>query len=315
MDRGLISVIIPVYNTEKYLRQCIESVINQTYSNLQIIIVNDGSTDNSGNICDEYQKEDLRIKVIHQENLGVSVARNHGLQYATGDWISFVDSDDILIKDAYENLIKCSTDAQMIMGKIMLLDEDGKITEPDKFLNKQEIPQIEFLNDLFLEEQYSYLGYPVDKLYRREVIIKNALKFDNEIKLNEDRLFVLEYMRYCKKATICNHVIYLYRQKSKELVTEAKRNKIVTNSEMTVIDAFNKMQKIGKTYSDNLYFLICRKSFESALDLLSRLPENDNEKQKKVENFLKESMKKCLKNPDETFGGKIKILIHYIAKK
>ena len=101
----MISVIVPVYNTEKFLKNCISSIANQTYKDLEIILVNDGSTDNSGKICDDFAQKDSRIKVIHQSNKGVGAARNAGLDVAKGAYIGFVDSDDILRPDMYEFLL------------------------------------------------------------------------------------------------------------------------------------------------------------------------------------------------------------------
>ena len=109
LEIPLISVIIPVYNTEKYLRTCLDSIVNQTHSNLQIILIDDGSTDNSGLICDEYAQKDSRIICVHQQNGGVSKARNEGLKIATGDYIHFPDSDDYLDLDTYEYLLKISS--------------------------------------------------------------------------------------------------------------------------------------------------------------------------------------------------------------
>ena len=102
MRTPLISVIIPVYNVEKYLRRCLDSVIAQTYQNLEIICVDDGSIDDSGKICDQYAVRDARIKVIHQENQGLSAARNRGLDAAEGEYIAFVDSDDYILEDMYK---------------------------------------------------------------------------------------------------------------------------------------------------------------------------------------------------------------------
>ena len=101
-----ISVLIPVYNTEKYLRECVDSTISQTYSQLEIILVDDGSADNSGKICDEYAQNDKRVKVIHKPNGGLSSARNVGIDKATGEYIAFVDSDDYLKKDYVEKLLE-----------------------------------------------------------------------------------------------------------------------------------------------------------------------------------------------------------------
>lgn len=106
MEEKLISIIVPVYNVEKYLKECIDSVISQTYKNLEIILVDDGSTDKSGEICDEYSKKDSRIKVIHKENGGLSDARNVALDIAKGEYIGFVDSDDYVEKDMFETLYK-----------------------------------------------------------------------------------------------------------------------------------------------------------------------------------------------------------------
>ena len=105
MDNPLISIIIPVYNVEKYLAKCVESVINQTYKKIQIILIDDGSTDNSGKICDDFKLKDNRIEVIHKKNGGLSDARNAGLKIVKGDYIGFIDSDDYIEKDMYETLL------------------------------------------------------------------------------------------------------------------------------------------------------------------------------------------------------------------
>ena len=101
---GKVSIIVPVYNVESYLNECIDSIINQTYRNLEIILIDDGSTDLSGEICDRYKEIDSRILVIHQKNQGAANAKNNGLDLATGDYISFVDSDDFIEKDMYKKL-------------------------------------------------------------------------------------------------------------------------------------------------------------------------------------------------------------------
>ena len=105
MPQPLLSVIVPVYNAEKYLDRCVRSIVNQTYKNLEIILINDGSTDRSGAMCDEWADADARIQVVHSENHGVSHARNMGLDLARGDWITFVDNDDWIEPDMYEFMI------------------------------------------------------------------------------------------------------------------------------------------------------------------------------------------------------------------
>ncbi len=207
-----ISVIVPVYNVEQYLAKCLDSVINQTYKNLEIICVDDGSSDNSGRILDEYAAKDERIKVIHGENRGVSVARNKGLDVATGDWISFLDADDWLDVNAYEKLLKSIKGADVdiiIFGNYCVYDG---ITAKYKPINIEENK----LND------YSYLLLKLgslvwNKLYKRSVIENNKLRFVEHIKLSEDGLFNIELMlQYPKIQTIDEGLYYyvIYRQGS-----------------------------------------------------------------------------------------------------
>lgn len=121
----LVSVIVPVYNVEKYITRCIDSIIGQTYANLQIILVDDGSPDNSGAICDEYTKRDSRIMVVHQENEGVSGARNNGLLFAEGSLIAFVDSDDWLHPEMYETLVGMMKNYELDMARCSVVETDG----------------------------------------------------------------------------------------------------------------------------------------------------------------------------------------------
>lgn len=126
MDK--VTVIIPIYNVEKYLKEAVESVINQTYANVEIILVDDGATDNSGIMCDEFAKKDSRIKVIHKKNGGLSDARNAGLDIATGKYIMFLDSDDFLELDAVEKMYReiKEKDADYVIGNYINTDEDGQ---------------------------------------------------------------------------------------------------------------------------------------------------------------------------------------------
>ena len=124
----LISVIVPVYNVEKYLRKCVDSIVNQTYKNLEIILVDDGSPDNCGKICDEFAEMDNRVMVIHKENGGLSSARNAGLDIATGEYITFVDSDDYIENDTYEKVVVAINkfDSDLIFFREKSVDESGK---------------------------------------------------------------------------------------------------------------------------------------------------------------------------------------------
>ena len=107
-NQPLISVIVPVYNVEKYLEKCVESILSQTYQNLEILLIDDSSKDNSGKLCDDFAKKDSRIRVIHKENGGLSDARNHGIDNSNGEWLTFIDSDDFITKIQYTNLCRLS---------------------------------------------------------------------------------------------------------------------------------------------------------------------------------------------------------------
>ena len=134
MNDILISVIVPVYNVEKYLRKCIDSIINQTYSNLQIILVDDGSEDNCSIICDEYVQLDMRIVVIHKKNQGLVLARKSGMQIAEGEYITFVDADDYIDIDAYEKIVACINPDMPDIIAFDLIEE-----YPDKIVNLQKV--------------------------------------------------------------------------------------------------------------------------------------------------------------------------------
>lgn len=167
----LVSVIVPVYNVEKYIRKCIESIITQTYTNLDIILIDDGSTDKSGKICDEYEKLDTRITVIHKKNGGLSSARNSGLDIAKGKYIGFVDSDDYISIDMYEVLLRYMEDEVDIVacGRYIVYPRiDKKVNKriycSDKIKKYNNIQAIEEL----LKPQIFPFGV-VDKIYRKEL--------------------------------------------------------------------------------------------------------------------------------------------------
>ena len=311
----LITVIVPVYNVEKFLSQSIKSILGQTIADLQIILVDDGSTDCSGKICDKFAAQDSRISVIHQKNSGVSVARNAGLKEATGKFIVFADSDDIVPENAYETLLGQSEGCQMVIGQVRLMTELGDLLDLTGQFGCRQIDCNEFLRDLFEERRFPYLGYPIDKIFDRELIEQNNIRFDETIKLNEDRLFVLQYLLHCKTIHCVDQVVYFYRQRSSGVIAETRRNLTVTDSEMTVIESFRKMQRICADVSDNLYYICCRKSFESALDLLNRVSKQEKEKVQVIEHFLKESAHICLKNPQYRWKEKCKIIGHTILKR
>lgn len=193
-----ISVIVPVYNVESYLEQCLDSIVGQTFSNLEIILVNDGSTDKSGRICDEFAEKDSRITVIHQKNAGVSSARNSGIEAATGDWLTFVDSDDWLDAEMYRKMTeaaKSSRSADVIMCDFLNVKPDKieKISADLRkgYYEKQDIIK-EIYPKLIMIENFGRV--PISSvcicLFKNSLFKENPIRFDEKLKYSEDNLFM-----------------------------------------------------------------------------------------------------------------------------
>lgn len=207
-----VSVIVPVYNVEKYLHKCIESIINQTLSSIEIILIDDGSTDNSSYIIDEYAKIDSRVKVIHKENGGQSSARNIALDMARGEYIGFVDSDDWLELDMYENLYNLIRESESdiaVCGR-QTYDEDGKLTNKvnieDKIIDLNKISLEEYIvKELF----YKHTVVVWNKLYKKKIINNNNIRFENVNYVgSEDALFNGMVLCHTKKIIALNKIYY-----------------------------------------------------------------------------------------------------------
>ncbi len=226
----MISVIIPVYNVEKYIYQCLDSVVGQTYSNLEIILVDDGSTDNSGCICDEYAKKDNRIKVIHKENGGLSSARNVALDIATGEYIAFVDSDDYLSLNTYEKclekLLETSADVCMFSHFTTNGTEHTahKLGLEREFYCKEEIRDIilpKFFGKIKIDEALE--GFVWRQVFRRNIIGNLRFRSEREY-FAEDVVFDLEL--YSKGVSLCviNEPLYFYRYVEASLSNKYREN-------------------------------------------------------------------------------------------
>lgn len=209
--KPLISIVVPVYNVEKYLNQCVSSIINQTYNNIEIILVDDGSTDNSGAICDEWSERDCRIKVIHKTNGGLSDARNAGMQIATGELIGFVDSDDYISENMYEllynNMLENESDISACGIELFWDDETPSrmLTPPGNYLLTK-------TKALEATIQESLIVQPVVyKLYKRK-LIKNI--FFPVGKYHEDVFWTYQAIARAENISIFDTPCYFYRQRS-----------------------------------------------------------------------------------------------------
>ena len=212
-----VSVIIPVYKVEKYLRKCLDSVVGQTYSNLEIILIDDGSPDNCGAICEEYAARDPRVVVIHKENGGLSAARNDGIQRATGEWTAFVDSDDWCELDYYEQMLKTAeivnTDVCCASGYILETEKNTKhviqFSEPFSYSDADSLRQC-MIGAISGGAAVNY-GPPWDKLYRTAFLKENGLEFDTTCKASEDVWFNFQVFHKARSVTGCIAVGYHYR--------------------------------------------------------------------------------------------------------
>ncbi|BES66461.1 hypothetical protein SANA_29000 [Gottschalkiaceae bacterium SANA] len=223
--KPLVSIIVPVYNAEDYIETCVESIIRQTLSNIEIILVDDGSMDNSGFLCDQYEKKDSRVRVFHQNNSGVSVARNVGINGATADWIMFVDSDDWIELDAVEQAfskIDNSTDLIILtfcsenISKCKILESEVCYYSMDDyrydFLGRCRFNNIEYSPEKM--QCNLRLTSQCAKIYRRELLISNNILFPVGIKDNEDGFFNFEVICKIKSALFYNYPVYHVRKRS-----------------------------------------------------------------------------------------------------
>lgn len=212
LENKLVSIIVPIYKVEPYLKKCIESIICQTYKNIEIILVDDGSPDNSGEICDRYSQIDNRIIVIHKQNDGVSNARNSGMEISHGKYIYFIDGDDYVEKDAIEKLVYLAEleKADLVIADINIVDESGDIlasTGTINNANKYQVLSPQRAVKDFVESDWG----PWNKLYSRHVHID--VKFPSH-KIHEDEAIMLQLFHNCHKVVYTNQRLYNYLKRA-----------------------------------------------------------------------------------------------------
>lgn len=269
MTESMISIIVPVYNVEKYLGKCLDSIVNQTYSNLEIICVNDGATDSSRSILEEYAVKDQRIKIIDKENGGLSDARNAGLRCASGEYLMFVDSDDWLDVTACEKSIHIAKEQQVDVVMWPYIREFGQVSleknifEKDTYFDKRDT--YEKIYRRFFGLYGDELAHPENadalvtvwgKLYRSELILKNDIQFvdTREIATCEDALFNIKVFNYVNTSYFYNSALYHYRKNDNSFTTGYKPDlkekwSCLYKKMKDEIDQNN----LDKTFSESLY--------------------------------------------------------------
>lgn len=312
MEKDLISIIIPVYKVEKYLEKCIESVLKQTYTNLQIILVDDGSPDNCGKICDEYAKKDVRIEVIHKANGGLSDARNVGISIAKGKYIGFVDSDDYIKIDMYEKLINLIKKYNADISICNLYDViDGKEYIRNKENGIQEYNRIEILKETLLDKNIQ--SYAWNKLYKKELF--DEIKYPVGKKY-EDIGTTFYLFEKCNKAVVTSEPEYYYLKRADSLVNNVTESTILDYTEVIIQRYLYTKQHIKELGKYNNYYLA--KTLITAhndIEKLEKISDKMQEEYQKLYNLVKEIIENNKNDIDELLDSEQKIALEKIVKQ
>lgn len=228
----LISVIVPIYNVDIYLKECIESIQNQTYINLEIILVDDGSTDTSGKICDEYAKKDSRIKVIHKKNGGLVSARKSGIRVAKGFYATYVDGDDWIELDMYEKLVNQIKNADVIVSGVMrdyknyTLYEKNKVSDGDY---KGDSLKDNIYNKMIYTGKFyerGIIGHIWNSLYKKDLLLKNQMKISDDIRIAEDIACLYPILLDAEEIVVISECFYHYRMRENSMMGSRDREEL-----------------------------------------------------------------------------------------
>lgn len=232
----MISVVVPVYNVEKYLDQCIQSILSQTYTDFELLLIDDGSTDSSGAICDRYAEQDSRVRVFHKPNGGVSSARNLGLDKAKGGWISFVDSDDTIKENFLHDILPLQNE-DFVMDSSDVRSDCFK----NAFYDGKDVIKVAFSGWQIL--------CPWGKLFKKSIISKNSIRFDESGCLGEDTLFNLTYLAYANSLRTISCSYYNYNSNCE--CSLSKRKETLEKSLYKASCVYKIGQQISLKYNDN----------------------------------------------------------------
>jgi len=239
-----VSIIVPVYNAQKTIRRCIESVMNQIYQDFELLLVDDGSSDESGAICDSYALQDKRIIVFHNENGGVSAARNFALEKAKGEYLQFLDSDDWITADATQQLVQAARkyNCDMVISDFYRVVNDrvsvkGNIDEPSVMSRE------EFAAHMMENPADFCYGVLWNKLFRRSIVEENGLRMNPDISWCEDFLFNLEYIRYAHRFYALSVPLYYYVKTKGSLVTKGDNLFATIQMKSTVFEYYHQLYK------------------------------------------------------------------------
>lgn len=212
MDNPQISIIVPVYNAEKYLCHCVDSILAQTFTDFELLLIDDGSTDASGKICDEYASKDCRVRAFHKKNSGASDARNIGIDNSLGNYMAFVDADDYINASFLYDLIDCmdgAEDVSLVLQSPIREYADGRQEAKDVRTEKYE--GTSGLAD-FIRCGFLMYSEPHSKLFNASIIRTNSIKFPSQVKIGEDGIFIAQFLKYAKAIITSDKHGYYYRK-------------------------------------------------------------------------------------------------------
>lgn len=247
----LISIIVPVYNVKDYLKTCIDSILQQRYTNWELLLIDDGSSDGSGAICDNYRSCDSRIKVFHKANGGVSAARNCGLQNMNGSYFTCVDADDWLDNNYLSSLMEeaLNTGSDVIATGYKRVYENNE-TDNHYIVDKCTTITNAAALDCALDPKNSWVGFACGKLYKKSVVQANCIQYDTEISICEDSLFNYMVLSHSNMVTLIPGNYYNYRIRSNSATTTAFKN---LNKLYTKVVAFEKAMQLAEKYPKSLF--------------------------------------------------------------
>lgn len=247
-DKAIVSIIIPVYNAESYLEECLDSVLAQSYENLEIILVNDGSTDSSSTICTKYAAQDIRVKFYTKNNGGVSSARNLALEHVTGDFITFIDSDDFISPYFVKELLSA------------IQNSDLSLCGYNRLKNKETISMILPQKCKMTREQLfeytlcsNYIsGYLCTKMFRTSIVSKLHLRFNPALKVGEDMLWIIQYYNACQSGLYVNQPLYNYRLNEVSALQKMKSTGVFDPKKTSNLDSADLIWDIIKYKNVNI---------------------------------------------------------------
>lgn len=297
-----ISVVVPVYNVEKYVEKCLDSICAQTFTDIEIIVVDDGSTDKSGIICDEYSKKDSRIRVYHKENGGLSSARNYGIDHASGDYIGFVDSDDYIdaamYQTLYNNLIEYDADMSLCGLYDMFNGRPRKVNTENKTFTATNVETIQIV----LEAEITSVT-AVNKLYKKALF--QAIRYP-EGKVSEDAFIIVDLLLQCKKTAITTTQLYYYIHRSGSITTLRFRPE-----NFHVVEAYMKNYALIKDNCPELLRVAKMRLCWAHMNVLDKLifdnSANYKDKQKKTINYIRKNYFFIMRNKSFTAFRKVAV--------